>query len=167
MCKCGNQSSSNLDKYSQVRSESGEVKVEISSQENRGQFNLAEKAYDNERPRNTNSRNALKPPRPPKGPSLDAADQKLVREIVEFARRKRARIEQIKAAKKTKATKSSSVQSGISAMIFTLLFFCVIIFQGRPFPFLYSSFVRDSIIDLCHLDLLTKLIDLIELRNSY
>nr|XP_011468842.1 PREDICTED: uncharacterized protein LOC101292166 [Fragaria vesca subsp. vesca]XP_011468844.1 PREDICTED: uncharacterized protein LOC101292166 [Fragaria vesca subsp. vesca]XP_011468847.1 PREDICTED: uncharacterized protein LOC101292166 [Fragaria vesca subsp. vesca] len=130
MCKCGNQSSSNLDKYSQVRSESGEVKVEISSQENRGQFNLAEKAYDNERPRNTNSRNALKPPRPPKGPSLDAADQKLVREIVEFARRKRARIEQIKAAKKTKATKSSSVQSGISAMIFTLLFFCVIIFQG-------------------------------------
>lgn len=109
-------------------------------------MNLAEKTYESERHRKTNSRNALKPPRPPKGPSLDAADQKLVREIVELARKKRARIEQIKAAKKTKASKSSSVQSGISAMIITLLFFCVIIFQGRLF-LLFSSFICDVIIN--------------------
>ncbi|XP_050387032.1 uncharacterized protein LOC126803289 [Argentina anserina] len=102
----------------------------MNSEEIRGGSELSQKTYENERHRNSNSRNAMKPPRPPKGPLLDAADQKLVREIVELARRKRARIEQIKAAKKTKATKSSSVQSGISAMIFTLLLFCVIIFQG-------------------------------------
>ncbi|XP_062005354.1 uncharacterized protein LOC133722482 [Rosa rugosa] len=130
MCKYGIQSSRSLERYGQVMIESGEVKVVMNSEESRGHLNLAEKTYENERHRNTNSRNALKPPRPPKGPTLDAADQKLVREIVELARRKRARIQQIKAAKKTKATKSSSVQSGISAMIITLLFFCVIIFEG-------------------------------------
>lgn len=133
MCKCSIQSSSDLDKSAgEVMIDSGELKLDINLEggESRGHMYLAEITYESERHRKTNSRNSLKPPRPPKGPSLDAADQKLVREIVELARKKRARIEQIKAAKKTKASKSSSVQSGISAMIITLLFFCVIIFQG-------------------------------------
>lgn len=149
MCKCSIQSSSDLDKSAgEVMIDSGELKLDINLEggESRGHMYLAEITYESERHRKTNSRNSLKPPRPPKGPSLDAADQKLVREIVELARKKRARIEQIKAAKKTKASKSSSVQSGISAMIITLLFFCVIIFQGRLF-LLFSSFIYDVIIN--------------------
>lgn len=71
-----------------------------------------------------------KPPRPPRGPSLDAADQKLIKEISELAMLKRARIERMKALKKMKATKASS-NSNVFAMVFTILFCFVIIFQGN------------------------------------
>ncbi|KAB5538394.1 hypothetical protein OIU77_013944 [Salix suchowensis] len=71
-----------------------------------------------------------KPPRPPRGPSLDAADQKLIKEISELAMLKRARIERMKKAlKKVKATKASS-NSNLFAMVFTILFCLVILFQG-------------------------------------
>ncbi|CAK7326311.1 unnamed protein product [Dovyalis caffra] len=70
-----------------------------------------------------------KPPRPPRGPSLDAADQKLIKEISELAMLKRARIERMKALKKMKATKASS-NSNLFAMVFTILFCLVILFQG-------------------------------------
>ncbi|KAJ8748675.1 hypothetical protein K2173_008120 [Erythroxylum novogranatense] len=69
-----------------------------------------------------------KPPRPPKGPLLDAADQKLVQEIAELAIRRRARIERIKALKKMRASKSSW-RSSLSAMVVTILFCLVLIFQ--------------------------------------
>ncbi|KAK4433856.1 hypothetical protein Salat_0548300 [Sesamum alatum] len=76
-----------------------------------------------------------KPPRPPRGLSLDAADQKLIKEISELARIKRARIERMKLLKRMKAAKASSSASASSsgnfiAMLFTILFCMVIIFQG-------------------------------------
>ncbi|KAI3469263.1 hypothetical protein Pfo_025926 [Paulownia fortunei] len=75
-----------------------------------------------------------KPPRPPRGLSLDAADQKLIKEISELAIIKRARIERMKALKKMKAAKASSVSASSSgnliAMLFTIIFCIVIIFQG-------------------------------------
>lgn len=78
---------------------------------------------------------AKKPPRPPRGLSLDAADQKLIKEISELLMIKRARIERIKALKKMKAAKgmSASASSGgnLIAMLFTVLFCIVIIFQGN------------------------------------
>ncbi|KAG6648031.1 hypothetical protein CIPAW_07G119800 [Carya illinoinensis] len=78
-----------------------------------------------------NARKPPKPPRPPKGPSiLDAADRKLVRELAELAMRKRARVERIKALKKIKAAKASPLNnSGLSAMVITLIFFLIIAFQ--------------------------------------
>lgn len=73
-----------------------------------------------------------KPPRPPRAPSLDAADQKLIREIAELARLKRARIERLKALKKMKAAKSTSSNgSNMFAMVFTIVFCLVIMFQGK------------------------------------
>ncbi|PIA46319.1 hypothetical protein AQUCO_01500082v1 [Aquilegia coerulea] len=75
-----------------------------------------------------------KPPRPPGSPSLDAADQKLVREISELAMLNRVRVERLKAQKKNRAAKasssSSSSNSSLCAMIVTLLFCLIIIFQG-------------------------------------
>ncbi|XP_041018350.1 uncharacterized protein LOC121260509 [Juglans microcarpa x Juglans regia] len=79
-----------------------------------------------------NARKPPKPPRPPKGPSiLDAADRKLVRELSELAMRKSARVERIKALKKIKVAKASPLNnSGLSAMVITLIFFLIITFQG-------------------------------------
>ncbi|KAM1114614.1 hypothetical protein ACFX13_048150 [Malus domestica] len=130
-CTCGIVSSSSLEKSGEVSNVSVETLIERNSEgeESQGHMPRAEKACENEQCKKKNSRNAPKPPRPPKRPSLDAADQKLVREITELAKRKRARIEQMKVAKKMKASKSSSLYSGISALIITLLFF-VVIFQG-------------------------------------
>ncbi|KAE8669646.1 putative Plant invertase/pectin methylesterase inhibitor superfamily protein [Hibiscus syriacus] len=73
-----------------------------------------------------------RPPRPPRAPSLDAADQKLIREIAELARLKRARIERMKALKKSRAAKPtpSSTSSNMFAMVFTIVFCLVIMFQG-------------------------------------
>ncbi|XP_009363122.2 uncharacterized protein LOC103953116 [Pyrus x bretschneideri] len=131
-CTCGIVSSSSLEKSGEVSNVSVETLIERNSEgeESQGHMPRAEKACENEQCKKKNSRNAPKPPRPPKRPSLDAADQKLVREITELAKRKRARIEQMKVAKKMKASKSSSFYSGISALIITLLFFFVVIFQG-------------------------------------
>ncbi|KAA8545265.1 hypothetical protein F0562_020049 [Nyssa sinensis] len=71
-----------------------------------------------------------KPPRPPRGPSLDSADMMLVREISELTMLKRKRIERIKALKKMKAEKTPSFNSNLFAMMITVLFCFVIIFQG-------------------------------------
>lgn len=91
------------------------------------------------------SMSAKKPPRPPRGLSLDAADQKLIKEISELLIIKRARIERMKALKKTKAAKGTSASASSSgnliAMLFTLLFCIVIIFQGcHP----WGIFLRNS-----------------------
>lgn len=71
-----------------------------------------------------------KPPRPPKSPSLDAADQKLIREISELAMLKRARMERMKALKKMKNAKASSSNSNLCALVITIIFCIVIIWQG-------------------------------------
>lgn len=78
------------------------------------------------------NKKAAKPPRPPKGPSLDEADYKLIRELSELATLKRARVERMKAMKKMKNGKpASSNGTSALALIFTVIFFVVIIFQGK------------------------------------
>lgn len=84
-----------------------------------------------EKRKKSSNKKPPKPPRPPRGPSLDAADQKLIREISEIAMLKRARTERMKAMKKMKAAKTSSSNSNVFAMVFTILFCLVIIFQGK------------------------------------
>lgn len=86
-----------------------------------------------EKRKKSSNKKAPKPPRPPKGPSLDASDQKLIREISELAMLKRARIERMKALKKMKGVKASSSNSNVFAMVFTVVFCLVIIFQGKIF----------------------------------
>ncbi|XP_014517681.1 uncharacterized protein LOC106775133 [Vigna radiata var. radiata] len=87
-----------------------------------------------EKQKKASNKKAPKPPRSPQSPSLDAADLKLIREISELAMLKRARIERMKALKKMKIAKSrpSSSTSSFFAMVFTVVFFVVIIFQGVP-----------------------------------
>ncbi|KAF4347218.1 hypothetical protein G4B88_005489 [Cannabis sativa] len=70
-----------------------------------------------------------KPPRPPGGPSLDEADLKLVKEIWEHSRARRNSREKTKALKKLKANKTPSSNVNVLAMIITITFFLVIIFQ--------------------------------------
>ncbi|XP_041018126.1 uncharacterized protein LOC121260355 isoform X1 [Juglans microcarpa x Juglans regia] len=84
----------------------------------------------NEKRKKASSKKPPKPPRPPTGPLLDAADMKLVREISELARLRRARIERRKEVKKMRADKASSSNGNLVALVITMLFFFVIIFQG-------------------------------------
>uniref|UniRef100_A0A7N0VHX3 Uncharacterized protein n=1 Tax=Kalanchoe fedtschenkoi TaxID=63787 RepID=A0A7N0VHX3_KALFE len=55
---------------------------------------------------------------------------KFVREVSELAMMKRARIERMKILKQKKADKRSSSLGNILAMLITLIFCFVIIFQG-------------------------------------
>ncbi|KAK4353233.1 hypothetical protein RND71_028751 [Anisodus tanguticus] len=92
---------------------------------------LVEKKTGKEKRKSTS---AKKPPRPPRGFSLDAADQKLIKEISQLAMIKRARLERLKALKKMKAAKASSTSSVLNgsslALLFTVFFFFVLLFQG-------------------------------------
>ncbi|GMQ00387.1 hypothetical protein CsSME_00047493 [Camellia sinensis var. sinensis] len=97
---------------------------------------IVEKKHGKEKRKNTKYKKAPKPPRPPKGPSLDAADVKLIKELSALAMKKRARSEQMKAMKKMKEAKSSSSSlisknSSVSALVITILFFVIILFQGQ------------------------------------
>lgn len=123
----------NLVTYGNTTNANVELLIDIGPrrEESQKNGNIAKKKYVNEKHKKANSRKPPRPPRPPKGPFLDAADQKFVREISELAMRRRAKIERIKELKKKKAVKGSSTgNSSISAMIITLLFFIVIVFQG-------------------------------------
>ncbi|KAK9086249.1 hypothetical protein Syun_028643 [Stephania yunnanensis] len=91
---------------------------------------LLENITEKKKRKHSNSKKPPKPPRPPRGPSLDAADQKLIREISELAMLKRARNERMKAQKKMKATKTTSSGGSICAMVVTVMFCLIIIFQG-------------------------------------
>uniref|UniRef100_A0A0D9V016 Transmembrane protein n=1 Tax=Leersia perrieri TaxID=77586 RepID=A0A0D9V016_9ORYZ len=74
-----------------------------------------------------------KPPRPPRPPStspLDAADQKLISELSELAMLKRARVERMKALKKMKNSKPASSIGNMVALIITVIFCLVILWQG-------------------------------------
>lgn len=87
-------------------------------------------AQKEKRKKNSNKK-APKPPRPPRSPSLDSTDEKLIKEMAQLAMLKRARIERMKALKKAKmARASSSCQNSVIAMVFTVLFLLVILFQG-------------------------------------
>lgn len=97
----------------------------------------AEKKVLKEKRKKASNKKAPKPPRPPRGPSLDASDQKLIKEISELVMLKRARIERMKASKKVKATKPSS-NSNLFAMVFTVVFFLVMLFQGMPSRFSFT-----------------------------
>jgi hypothetical protein len=79
---------------------------------------------------------------------LDAADQKLIKEISELAMLKRARIERMKALKKVKATKASS-NSNLFAMVFTILFCLVILFQGNNAHARFSHSIAALVFNLC------------------
>lgn len=102
--------------------------------QNQNLMPVVEKKHEKERSKIGKSKKAPKPPRPPKGPTLDAVDMKLVKEISVLATKKRERIERMKALKKMKAAKSTSSSpsscSTFPAMIITILFCLVIIFQG-------------------------------------
>lgn len=74
-----------------------------------------------------------KPPRPPRPPTtspLDAADQKLINELSELAMLKRARVERMKALKKMKNSKPASSIGNLVALIITVIFCLVILWQG-------------------------------------
>ncbi|GMI76012.1 hypothetical protein like AT1G02380 [Hibiscus trionum] len=101
----------------------------LEGEENHELVALAEKSL-REAKCKKNTRKPPKPPRPPKGPLLDAADQKLMREIADLAMRKRARMKQIKAMKRMKEEKASSSSTSLYAMVITVLFCFVILFQG-------------------------------------
>ncbi|XP_047340544.1 uncharacterized protein LOC124944112 [Impatiens glandulifera] len=79
-------------------------------------------------------KSSKKPPRPPRSSkplSLDVADQKLIIEISQLIILKRARVERIKALKvKSVKAASTSVNGNLFAMICTILFCVVLIFQG-------------------------------------
>ncbi|XP_055811185.1 uncharacterized protein LOC129880937 isoform X2 [Solanum dulcamara] len=95
---------------------------------------LAEKKKSKEKRKSTSAKKPPKPPRPPRGLSLDAADHKLIKEIAELAMIKRARTERMKALKKMKAAKASPPSSALNgsslALLFTIFFFFVLLFQG-------------------------------------
>lgn len=91
---------------------------------------LSEKKMGKENRKKISAKKPPKPPRPPRGLSLDAADQKLIKEIAQLAMIKRARIERMKAMKKIKAAKASSSSGSLLAMLFTVLFCIVLLFQG-------------------------------------
>uniref|UniRef100_A0A7N0T9P8 Uncharacterized protein n=1 Tax=Kalanchoe fedtschenkoi TaxID=63787 RepID=A0A7N0T9P8_KALFE len=80
-----------------------------------------------------NAKRPPKPPRPPKGPSLDVSDLKLIRELSELALEKRKRIKWLKDVKKMRDFKAASPSSSNStsvALIITVLFCLIMLFQG-------------------------------------
>ncbi|KAI3730134.1 hypothetical protein L6452_18810 [Arctium lappa] len=106
------------------------VKVVIDSK-----VEVGKKMGKEKRKKSSSAKKPPKPPRPPRGFSLDAADQKLIKELAELAIIKRARIERMKALKHKKALRassssSSSMNGSLFAMLFTVIFFLMILLQG-------------------------------------
>ncbi|GAV71689.1 hypothetical protein CFOL_v3_15179 [Cephalotus follicularis] len=119
--------------------------VEVVTNKGEENSNNKEKKVVKQKGQKTSNKKAPKPPRPPRGPSLDATDQKLIREISELAMLKRARIERMKALKKMKGAKASSSNSNMFAMVLTVIFCVVIIFQGMSSRGTPVSFQGSSI----------------------
>ncbi|KAK7302403.1 hypothetical protein RJT34_13291 [Clitoria ternatea] len=118
------------------RSKLGDLSVDVTRVTNKQMMgadsvNCAEQTLAREKRKKVPNKKHPKPPRSPQGPALDAADHKLIKEITELAMLKHARTERMKALKKTKTAKpATSCSSSILAMVFTAVFFIVIIFQG-------------------------------------
>ncbi|KAL2490369.1 Uncharacterized protein Adt_25997 [Abeliophyllum distichum] len=85
-------------------------------------------SLDKEKSKKPNSVKPSKPPRPPKRPSLDAADVKMLKEI-SMLNLKRKRLEKIRTLKTIKREKASSLNANLCAILVTIIFFYVIIFQ--------------------------------------
>uniref|UniRef100_A0A5B7BC21 Transmembrane protein n=1 Tax=Davidia involucrata TaxID=16924 RepID=A0A5B7BC21_DAVIN len=130
----GTRSVDGLSSYNKLLN-SGEISVAnmqiLSDKLGQETVGFVEKKLGKEKRNKMGSKMPPKPPRPPRGPSLDAADMKLVREISELTMLKRKRMERMKALKKIKAEKASLFNgSNLFAMVITILFCFVIIFQG-------------------------------------
>ncbi|KAL2935006.1 DNA translocase FtsK [Bienertia sinuspersici] len=125
-------SSDSFPKSNEVSGHGVELLVDksLGGEEGRELAALLEKRNPNEQRKKVGLKNASKPPRPPKGPLLTASDLKLVKELSELAARKRARIERIKAVRKMKDTKRPTSGSSVTALVITVLFFFIIVFQG-------------------------------------
>ncbi|MBA0589831.1 uncharacterized protein LOC105802933 [Gossypium raimondii] len=131
--KYGVNSCSSSSRFGSVENENMKFWVDKSSEgeDNHDLMALEEKNFADDNCKNKNSRKPPKPPRPSKAPLLDAADQRLVREIAELSMRKRARIKRINAMKKMKAANAApSSSSSLFAMVITVIFCLVILFQG-------------------------------------
>lgn len=89
-------------------------------------INFVNETMDEKKPKKKNS----KPPRPPRGPLLCASDMKLLKEISEL-NLKRRRMERSLKMKKIKKEKTSSLSTNLFACLVTIVFFLVIIFQGK------------------------------------
>lgn len=78
-----------------------------------------------------------KPPRPPGSPLWDKADLMLVKEISELMRLKQARKKRLRALRRKRLHKEASSSSSLNlyALIFTVLFCIIVIYQGKS-PFL-------------------------------
>ncbi|KAJ6675029.1 PROTEIN putative-RELATED [Salix viminalis] len=122
----------NSSNFSELAAEDVELLIDNNSEGEEGQQNITfvDRKDVVEKRIKKNWKPPPKPPRPPKGLSLDAADQKLMKEITELAMRKRARIERLKAIKKMRAAKTSSWSSSLSAMVITIVFCLIILYQG-------------------------------------
>ncbi|KAL9347994.1 hypothetical protein Peur_059360 [Populus x canadensis] len=121
----------NSSNFSELAADNVELLIDNNSEGQEGKQNITfVDRKDVVEKRIKNLKKPPKPPRPPKGLSLDAADQKLMKEITELAMRKRARIERLKALKKMRASKTSSWSSSLSAMVITIVFCLIIIYQG-------------------------------------
>ena len=94
-------------------------------------FMEKEKVNEKRKKTSFNNKKHPKPPRPPGAPSLDEADMKFVKEISERARLRHKSRESVKALKKMKAIKAPSFNINLIAMIITIIFCLVIIFQGN------------------------------------
>ncbi|XP_076925449.1 uncharacterized protein LOC143588281 [Bidens hawaiensis] len=116
----------------------GLMSVEDDSSVRSDSLNVNEGLLENNIIKSKKALSAKKPPRPPQPLSLDASDQKLIKELTEIAMIKRARIERMKALKQKKNSKLSSSSSSSSsshgslfAMLTTVIFFVMILFQGQ------------------------------------
>ncbi|MCD7456932.1 hypothetical protein HAX54_033637, partial [Datura stramonium] len=90
----------------------------------RDKASLVEKKTRKEKHKSTRAKKPPQSPRPPKELSLDAADQKLIKAMI-----KRGRFERMK-MKAAKASSTSLVLNDSSiALLFTILFFFVLLFQ--------------------------------------
>ncbi|XP_072997976.1 uncharacterized protein [Typha latifolia] len=83
-----------------------------------------------EKPRKKRPKRPPKPPRPPKPSPMDANDEKVAREISEIAMMKRERMERMKALKNMKNSKTTSSSSNLCALVVTILFCLIVIWQG-------------------------------------
>ncbi|XP_052164783.1 uncharacterized protein LOC127781781 [Oryza glaberrima] len=115
---CSSRSQDFAAKSGEDRTSDGEMKV-----------GLLDKSMG-EKEKKKRSKKPPRPPRPPSASPLDAADQKLISELSELASLKRARIERMKALKKMKNTKPASSIGNLVALIITIIFCLVILWQG-------------------------------------
>ncbi|KAJ8498291.1 hypothetical protein OPV22_008843 [Ensete ventricosum] len=121
--RVGNSASSSVELHLIDREALGDRSVGLEAK-----MGLLEKKVGLEITKKKGCKKPPKPPRPPNSLPSDAANQKLMKEISEIAMMKRARIERMK--KKVKDANSARINGNLWALIVTILFVLVIIWQG-------------------------------------